>query len=247
MTHVMDAIAPARTATGRPALEGSLTDLAPTELLRLLGQTRQTGTLQVLADGPSLLTLVDGAVSYATDDPARTLRDVLIAEGLVDEATWDAATAGDPEELGVALVDAGVSEAEIARVLRRVVLDTTTDLSLAPDGRFRFVPGRRHALGERMHYPCADLVHDLGVRLDEWELIRSDVPSFTHRGSLAPTLPSDRTNVAISAADWRVLVAVSGALTLDHARRDLGMTRFVLARSVGALVRAGALVLTPTV
>jgi hypothetical protein len=246
MTHVMDAIAPARTAAGRPALEGSLTDLAPTELLRLLGQTRQTGTLQVLADGPSLLTLVDGAVSYATDDPSRTLRDVLIAEGLVDEPTWDAAAARDPEELGTALVDAGVSEAEIARVLRRIVLETATDLSLAPDGRFRFVPGRRHSLGERMHYPCTDLVRDLGVRLDEWELIRSDVPSFTHRGSLAPTLPSDRTNVAISAADWRVLVVVSASPTLDDARRDLDLTRFVLARSVGSLVRAGALVLTPT-
>ena len=241
----MDAIAPSRTLTGRPALEGSLSDLRPVELLSLLGQTHQTGTLQVLADGPVLLTLVDGAVSYATDDPSRTLRDVLAAEGLLDDAMWERATTEAGEELGEALVAVGLAEDAVARVVRRVVLDAVADLSLATQGRFRFVPGKRHSLGARFHYPPADLARDVGLRLDEWEAIHEFVPSFAHCAHLSATLPAGRANVPISAADWRIMVVVSASNSLDAARADLAMTRFSLARSVAALVRAGALELTP--
>jgi hypothetical protein len=241
----MDAIAPARTAGGRPALEGSLADLAPVELLRLLGQTRQTGTLQVLADGPVLLTFVDGAVSFATDDPSRTLREVLSEDGLIDDAAWEQATADEGNELGDALVDAGVAEADVSRVIRRVVLDSVTDLSLARGGKFRFVPGPRHSLGDRFHYPFADLLRDLGVRLDEWAAIRDLVPSFGHRAALSASLPQGRANVVISAADWRVMVILCGAPSLDAARAELGTTRFLLARSIATLVGAGAIELRP--
>jgi hypothetical protein len=241
ITHAMDAIATPRLPTGRPALEGSLNDLRPVELLRLLGKTRQTGTLQVLADGPVLITLVDGAVSYATDDPNRTLRDVLAAEGLLDEVTWERATAIEGADLGDALAAAGVPEDAVARAVRRVVLDAVADLSLSPQGRFRFVAGRRHSLGERFHYPAADLDRDVGLRLDEWDAIRAVVPSFHHRGRLTPTLPDGRANVMIRAADWRVLVAVGHAPTLEAARAELGISRFALARSVATLVNAGAL------
>src|SRR5690606_21939961 len=105
----MEATAPLlRARTERPSLEGDLNDLRPMELLRLLGQTAQTGTLQVLADGPALLTIVDGAVSYATTDPTRTLRHLLTHEGLVDDERWTRATGDDDEDLGDALVAAGV-------------------------------------------------------------------------------------------------------------------------------------------
>jgi hypothetical protein len=242
----MDSIAPPRTAAGRPALEGNLTDLAPADLLRLLGTTHQTGTLQVLADGPVLLTLVDGAVSYATDDPDRTLRQVLTEDGLLDDDTWDRATAADDaDQLGDALVEAGLQPDDVARVVRRLVLDVVTDLSLTPLGRFRFVAGRRHSLGDRFHYPSDELVRDVGIRLEEWDGIRDDVPSFGLRASLMPVLPGGRANVMISAADWRVMVAVSAAATIDAARAELGVTRFVLARSVASLVRTGAIELTP--
>jgi hypothetical protein len=58
-------------------------------------------------------------------------------------------------------------------------------------------------------------------------------------------LPAGRANVSISAADWRVMVAIGGSASLDAARVELGMTRFVLARSVAVLVRNGAIELLP--
>jgi hypothetical protein len=42
------------------------------------------------------------------------------------------------------------------------------------------------------------------------------------------------------------MVAISAAPSLEAARGPLGMTRFVLARSVAALVRARAVELHPT-
>ena len=45
--------------------------------------------------------------------------------------------------------------------------------------------------------------------------------------------------------DWRTMVAVDSAATLEAARVALGVTRFTLARSVAVLVRAGVVELSP--
>jgi hypothetical protein len=129
----------------------------------------------------------------------------------------------------------------VTEVVRRVVLDVVADLALAPQGRFRFVAGRRHSLGDRFHYPPAQLERDLEVRITEWERIRTVLPSFECDARLTRALPAGQGDVQIIAADWRVMVAVDAAATLEDARAGLGCTRFALARSVAALVRAGAL------
>ena len=236
----MNALAsPQRTTTERPSLEGTLGDLRPAELLRLLGTTRQTGTLQVLADGPVLLTFVDGAVSYATSDPQVTLHDVLRGEGLVDAATWDQATRGRIDDLGDALTGAGADGAAIVAVVRRVVLDTVVDLALSDKGRFRFASGRRHSLGDRYHYPVDQLLADVDLRLRQWETMRSAIPSFRAVPRLLATLGDGRESVTVTAADWRVLAMVDGRRSLDDLRGALAMTRFGLGHSVANLVQAG--------
>lgn len=242
MTYGMDVTAPLlRAPTERPSLEGDLDDLRPIELLRLLGRTAQTGTLQVLADGPALLTIVDGAVSYATTDPARTLRRVLSEAGIVDDDRWHAATTKDDLDFGDALVAAGVDENALVACVRGAVLDVFTDISLAPRGRFRFVTGRRHALGPRFHYSPDELDRDLGNRLEGWDRVCSVVPDLSASARLTRTLPPGRTGVTIRAVDWRVLVAVDGARTLREARAALGTTRYALACCVADLVEMGVL------
>jgi hypothetical protein len=236
----MNAVASSqRPTTERPSLEGTLGDLRPMELLRLLGSTRQTGTLQVLADGPVLLTFVDGAVSYATSDPQVTLHDVLQAEGLVAADVWDQATRGGTDDLGDALTGAGVDGAAMVAVVRRVVLDTVVDLALAEKGRFRFATGRRHSLGDRYHYPIHQLSADVDIRLRQWETMRSAIPSFRAVPRLVAVLDDDRDVVTVSAADWRVLALIDGRRTLDELRGALATTRFGLGHSVANLVHAG--------
>jgi hypothetical protein len=230
-----------RPAPDRPSLEGTLGDLRPMELLRLLGATRQTGTLQVLADGPVLVTLVDGAVTYATADPQLTLHDVLRRDGLVDTETWNRATRGRDGDLGDALTEAGIDGAAIVAVVRRVVLDTVVDLALADKGRFRFATGSRHALGDRYHYPVDQLVADVATRLVQWEAMRASIPSFSTVPRLAAILPAGQDEVTIAAADWQVVALVDGRRTLDELRSALATTRFGLGRRVAALVRAGVL------
>jgi hypothetical protein len=236
----MNALAsPQRPSTERPSLEGTLRDLRPMELLRLLGSTRQTGTLQVLADGPFLLTFVDGAVSYATPDPQVTLHDVLRGEGLVDDGTWHEATSGAENDLGEALTRAGADGAGIVAVVRRLVLDTVVDLALADKGRFRFATGRRHSLGDRYHYPIDQLVADVDLRLRQWETLRPAIPSFRAVPRLVADLGVGRESVTVAAADWRVLALVDGRRTLDDLRGALATTRFGLGHSVANLVQAG--------
>ena len=68
----------------RPTLEGTLSDFPPAELLGLLAATRQTRMLQLSVRPAALLTIVDGSVAFATTDPAYTVRDLLVAGGVVE-------------------------------------------------------------------------------------------------------------------------------------------------------------------
>jgi hypothetical protein len=82
----------ARTTAERAVLEGTLGDLALFDVLDLLARGRQTGTLYIAGTRPAAITVVDGEVSFATNDPSCSLREVLLGRSLVTEDDWEAAT-----------------------------------------------------------------------------------------------------------------------------------------------------------
>src|SRR2546430_14253186 len=90
----------ARATAERAALEGTLGDLHLFELLELLATTHQTGTLYIAGTRAAAVTVVDGEVSFATDDPNRSLREILLGCSLVTEDNWDTAAEGKGAHLG---------------------------------------------------------------------------------------------------------------------------------------------------
>ena len=230
----------ARPTAERAALEGTLGDLALFEVLELLARGRQTGMLYIVGPHSAAITVVDGEVSFATDDPSCSLREVLLGRSLVTEEHWDAAVKAKDTELGSALV--GVSGAQVGDLRDAVhehIVATIFELTNLVDGRFRFVPGARHSMGPGYAYPITMLRGDVANRREAWRRISDLVPHTGVVAQLNPTPPGGDPMVCIAAGDWPVIVAVDGQRSLLDLVAITRMTPFALCEAVHRLVSAG--------
>ena len=167
----------ARATAERAALEGTLGDLALFEVLELLARGRQTGTLYIAGSRPAAITVVDGEVSFATSDPACSLREVLLGRSLVSEDNWDAAVKAKDTELGSALVaESGAQVGDLRDAVHEHIVATMYELTELVDGRFRFVLGSRHSMGPGYAYPITMLDGDVATRREAWRTISDLVP-----------------------------------------------------------------------
>jgi hypothetical protein len=230
----------ARPTAERAALEGTLDDLPLFELLELLDRTRQTGTLYIAGPRAAAITVVDGEVSFATNDPNYSLREVLLDRSLVSEADWETTVKARDPELGNALAaHSGARVGDLRDAVHEHILATVFDLTELVDGRFRFVLGSRHSMGQSYAYPVGQLRDNVALRREEWQSIADVVPHASVSAQLNATFPSGEVSVCIAAADWPVLVALDGQRPLRDLVGDTKMTSFAICRAVYRLVTAG--------
>ena len=230
----------ARPAAERAALEGTLGDLPLFELMDLLGRTRKTGTLYIAGARPAAITVVDGEVSFATDDPNRSLREVLLGRALVTEEDWDAAVKAREPELGNALAaHSGAQVADLREAVHEHILETVYDLEDLVDGRFRFVLGSRHSMGQGYAYPVGQLREDVATRGEQWRAISDIVPNDSVVARLNDAPPPDQATLYLAATDWPVIVALDGQRPLHDLVGVTRMTSFAICQSVHRLVMSG--------
>jgi hypothetical protein len=233
--------------TERVALEGSFADLPLVELLPLLAGTKQTGTLYVSGQLDAAITMVDGELSFATNDPTCSLREVLINQGLITPAVWDAATSQRDSDLGPALVrTSGHSAAELRVAVHEHILSAVYELVTVEDGKFRFVPGPRYSMGDGYSLSVEALQEALDVRRGEWEAIADTVPNAHVVVVLNPSHRTTRANVCVTARDWPVVAAIDGT----HAIIDLvgvaNLPVFAICQAVHRLVAADLARIVPS-
>ena len=230
----------ARPAAERAALEGTLGDLPLFELLELLASTRQTGTLYIAGTRPAAITVVDGEVSFATNDPSCSLREVLLAQSLVTEDSWDAAIKDKDSELGAALVSqSGAEVGELRDAVHEHILTTVYDLTDLVDGRFRFVLGSRHSMGQGYAYPMSLLGPDVDMRREQWRSIGDIIPNASVIAQLNDLAPKGQATVCVAASDWPVIVALDGQRSLRELVGTTRMTSFAICQAAHRLVTAG--------
>ena len=230
----------ARPAAERAALEGTLGDLPLFELLELLASTRQTGTLYIAGARPAAITVVDGEVSFATNDPSCSLREILLGRSLVTEDSWDAAVKDKDSELGAALVaQSGAEVGELRDAVHEHVLATVFDLTDLVDGRFRFVLGSRHSMGQGYAYPVSLLRDDVAMRREQWRSISDIIPNTSVIAQLNDLAPAGQATVCVAASDWPVIVALDGQRSLRELVGTTRMTSFAICQAVHRLVTAG--------
>ncbi|MEO5841434.1 MAG: DUF4388 domain-containing protein [Acidimicrobiales bacterium] len=230
----------ARPTAERASLEGTLGDLALFEVLELLACGRQTGTLYIAGSLPAAITTVDGEVSYATNDPSCSLREVLLDRSLITEDDWDAATKAKDVELGSALVaESGAQVGDLRDAVHEHIVATTYELTDLVDGRFRFVPGARHSMGPGYAYPVSVLRGDVATRREAWQTISDLVPNTSVIAQLNERAPEHHAMICVAARDWPVIVALDGQRPLRELIGVTRMTSFAICESVHRLVTAG--------
>ena len=224
----------------RAALEGTLEELALFEVLELLGRGGHTGTLYIAGSRPAAITVVDGEVSFATSDPSWSLREVLLSRGVIDDEGWHEAVKAKEVDLGAALsAGSGARAAELRAVVHEHILSTVFDLADVMDGRFRFVLGSRHSMGQGYAYPVDRLRADVATRGDAWSAIADVVPDPSVIVQLYDRPPTGDTIVCVAATDWPLVVALDGRRALCDLVGPTGMAPFAICEAAHRLVTSG--------
>ncbi|CAN5831378.1 hypothetical protein BH23GEM6_BH23GEM6_16750 [soil metagenome] len=232
------------------ALEGPLRELALTDVLQLLAQSRKTGELQVRREGEqqeAAVFLEDGAV-VGISGSARTRRlgELLLLSGKVAERQIAAALEeqrGSPETpLGTILVTShGVLAEDIRKQLRFQVEELVFDLARLADGYFRFEEHPPLVRGEiTIRIAVDSLLLETARRMDELAAIQHQHPDPVPRLlEVSPTgSPLD-----LDPVDWEILTAVDGQRDLGQIARELGRSELEVAKAVFSLVSEGVVAL----
>jgi hypothetical protein len=230
----------ARPTAERASLEGTLGDLALFEVLDLLACSRQTGTLYIAGSRPAAVTVVDGEVSFATNDPNCSLREVLLDRSLITEHDWDAATKAKDIELGSALVaESGAQVGDLRDAVHEHIVATAHELTDLVDARVRFVPGSRHTMGPGYTYPVSVLRGDVATRREAWQAISDLVPHTSVIAQLNDRAPEGNAMICVAANDWPLIVALDGQRPLRELIGVTKMTSFAICEAVHRLITAG--------
>lgn len=230
----------ARTTAERAVLEGTLSDLALFDVLDLFARGRQTGTLYIAGPSSAAISVVDGEVSFATSDPSCSLREVLLGRSLVTEDDWEAAIKSKDAELGSALIaESGAQVGDLRDAVHEHIVATMYELTDLVDGRFRFVLGPRHSMGQGYAYPVSMLRGDVATRREAWRRISDLIPNTSVIAQLKDNAPGGDAMVCVAATDWRVIVAIDGARPLRELAGITRMTSFAVCEAVHRLVTAG--------
>jgi hypothetical protein len=224
------------------ALQGTIDQFAPVDVLPFLARTQQTGALVVRGDDIGVIYCSQGEVTFAAARPSDGLGEVLVGRGFVGTDEWrrivDQCQTG--QTIGALLFDgAGIDAAELQRALREHIEEATFLISQWTEGDFQFLAGEEHLLGRTCTVSVPNLIAAVDQRQAEWAVISSIVPS-THVAVVpVPFLPEDQDSVTLTRAEWRVLAAADGQRTIDQLARATYQSPFATCRVVHGLVVAG--------
>jgi hypothetical protein len=130
------------------SLVGRLEDLALPDIFQIISLSRKTGTLVVRSRrGTGMVVFKDGQVIQAASDSIRdSLGNILVSQGMLDEAVLSKALAAQKQEpekpLGMILMDMGMVAAQtLQSVIRKQIEEIIYDLLDWEEGFFNFELG----------------------------------------------------------------------------------------------------------
>jgi hypothetical protein len=166
------------------AINGNLDTMSLADLLQLLANGHQTGTLSITnGEIEKNIFLQDGEiVSSSSTDPKGFLGQFLISKGVITEEFLAQAMAIQEEQgglLGAILVDGGaLDQEELDHLLRVKAEDNICDLFAWEEGSFEFADGELPDYEMvRISATVAGLVMEGMRRIDHANTIRESIPS----------------------------------------------------------------------
>lgn len=222
------------------SISGNLKTMALADLLQWLAEDAKTGTLRL--DNGSFekqLHFFEGRViSTSSSDPKEYLGHFLVSHGYITEIEQARALEmqeGNKMLLGKILISIGViTEEVLERMLYLKSEETLYELFTWPEGEFKFFDGE---LPESSLHPIdlnvTSVVLRGAQRLDEWNRIRSVIPSSDVVAVSVRELASD------VAAEAAVLAAIDDDRTIAEIAMHTHSSEFHVGRILTEQIEAG--------
>jgi hypothetical protein len=213
-------------------IKGTLETFNLPDLLQMLAFNQKAGTLVLeTAAGARTVCVERGLFGFVQGDllPSRTAARILRRTGAVASdrlARAEAITANSGRYLGDALTDLGVVDAaQRANITHQAICELAFDLVQTSITRFEFVEGRRlspsGAEAEAIEplMPVDGFLIDLTRKLDEWSLLRQEIPTeeeVFERTDLSP----DLRELDVPKTSWRACCRCSTARAPSRRRGE---------------------------
>lgn len=194
-------------------LTGDFSTMGLADVLQWIDATRSSGILVIERSSESLWVQVES-------------REVVRASEPPNQPVPLAALGGEPMPL------------DLARLGPELAIEHVYDQFLAPEGRFRFEPGAKGSGGLQVEVPLAELLMESVRLLDEWPAIEARFPNDGGKLESAGAENTDSSELRRA-----VVECARRNLTLEQARRALGLSRPALLRRVNDLVVQGIVLL----
>ena len=88
--------------------------------------------------------------------------------------------------------------------------------------------------------PAQELLAEVEGRLDEWRVIAELIPSTAVVLRMAPALPHDADDLALTRDEWEVLAQLDGVRSVAEVTRAIGVGAFEVCRLLHGLRAVGA-------
>lgn len=231
------------------ALRGNLTDIALTEVFRLLAGGKKTGVLRLrAANGEGAVWFRCGDVFFAQSDRASgPLGSRLVAAGRISREDLAraldirAAEPADGRRLGEVLVREGlISEQLLTAFVQQQIQDTVFDLLEWAEADFDWesadVPVE-FDIG--LSVSMENILMESARRLERWSSIHRRAPSMDVPFKMSVGPAAGTIDIALSPDEWRVLLCLDGVRTVTDVGSLLGLPEMDVARTVSGLYSAG--------
>lgn len=226
------------------AIAGSLADRPLSEVLQGLAHARATGIVHLSGSYASIVCLRDGGVYLAHAETGPSLRQVVVATGVVSEAQWDRSVEASRQggHLIDALLEVGEASPErLQRALHDHTVNTLFELLVPNANQYRFGAGEVHQLGTHFPFAVDDVLNAAGARLAAFREIARLLPSTDVVTRVVPRLPDGAAPLTVSAVEWQVLAAVDGRATVAEIIAVVGQSAFTVFSALHRLLEVGAL------
>jgi len=232
-------------------ITGNLKTMQLAELLQWLSQSKKTGTLVIDDDSveKKIFFREGRVISSASSNPQEYLGQFLVSRGHITNEELTGAIQMQEKTrmlLGKILVSIGaIEEKEVHRLLQLKAEESIFDLFTWEEGSFEFLDGE---LPEMEMIPISldvtGLVMEGARRVDEWNRIRSVVPSAD---AIPVTLVDDPADADLFAPEERrLLSAIDDRSTVDQVRERAQATEFFACRVLYKAVEAKKVKVIPS-
>lgn len=240
--------------------QGSVESFSLADVFQNLAMNQQTGTLRVFVQNGSERHVYFEAgqvkfLSHGTQKPL-LLGEILIGRGVATEDQVAQALARQAEvrePLGACMVALNfLSQEQVEEIVRHQIEEEIYDLFGWEKAQFEFVDGPPapglfvdQTAGKGPKLPISHLIMEAARRVDEWDKLRQQVPSFREIYTVDPHIREAAASgqLETDAVEKRVLSLVDGTRDIDDLIQDSFLFRFEVLSAVagfqqGSMIRA---------